>query len=85
MQNNQERICRDDPATNEKGGDTNGMGTFFTGDRFDLCHRRTGDADGVQVRDRGAVPSMVMASFGLGLGVVLLGSLVIYAIPKKDK
>ena len=31
-----------------------------------------------------AVPSMVMASFGLGLGVVL-GSLVIYAIPKKDK
>ena len=32
-----------------------------------------------------AVPSMVMASFGLGLGVVLLGSLVIYAIPKKDK
>ena len=32
-----------------------------------------------------AVPSMVMASFGLGLGVVLLGSLVIYAIPKKDE
>ena len=32
-----------------------------------------------------AVPSMVMASFGLGLGGVLLGSLVIYAIPKMDK
>lgn len=30
-----------------------GMGTFFTGDRFDLCHRRSGDADDVQVCDRG--------------------------------
>lgn len=27
----------------------------------------------------------VMASFGLGLGVVLLGALIIYAIPKKNE
>lgn len=30
-------------------------------------------------------PDGVMASFGLGLGVVLLGALVIYAIPKKKE
>lgn len=28
-------------------------------------------------------PDGVMASFGLGLGVVLLGALIIYAIPKR--
>ena len=31
------------------------------------------------------VPEVVTTSFYLGLGVVLLGSLTIYAIPKKDK
>ena len=30
-------------------------------------------------------PDGVMASFGLGLGVVLLGALIIYAIPKKNE
>ena len=31
------------------------------------------------------VPEVATTSFYLGLGVVLLGSLTIYAIPKKDK
>ena len=31
------------------------------------------------------VPEAVMTSFYLGLGVVLLGSLTIYAIPKKGE
>ncbi len=30
-------------------------------------------------------PDGVMAPFGLGLGVVLLGALIIYAIPKKNE
>lgn len=31
------------------------------------------------------VPDAIMTSFGLGLGVVILGGLIIYAIPKEKK
>ena len=61
------------------------MGTFFAGDRLDfataglvmlMLFKYVLEAD---------APDGVMASFGLGLGVVLLGALVIYAIPKKNE
>jgi threonine/homoserine/homoserine lactone efflux protein len=85
VQGNQERLCRNDPATNEKEETQMEWGRFLQviGSIFAtaglvmlMLFKYVLEAD---------APDGVMASFGLGLGVVLLGALVIYAIPKKNE
>ena len=60
-----------------------GMGTIFKSDRFGFATAGLTVLMIFQYVLECAAPEFVKTSFGLGIGVMLLGSLIIYAVPKE--